>query len=477
MSVLMVQGTSSGVGKSLIAAALCRHFKRMGLTVAPFKSQNMSLNSAVSIEGGEMARSQYVQSIACEEIPSVKMNPILLKPETNGSQIIVLGKPYGYSDAKDYMKSKKAELFSLSVNALRSLMNTHNLVVIEGAGSPAEINIKDRDIVNMKVAQSVNAPVILVADIERGGAFAQITGTIELLEEDERKFVKGYIFNKFMGDKSLLEDYPERLARKYDIEFFGTMPYIKHKIPEEDSMIDGNKDGEGDLSVDVIHLPHISNFDDFDPLIWNTRVHFVENGKLEGDIVVIPGTKMTIEDLEWLKERGLDSEIKSAVKRGSYVVGICGGYQMIGEEISDGQRHVEGINLIPVKTEFAEEKRISNLKGHEKFTGNNIEIEGYEVHHGISRYTSSVSPFAVVENVNGKNSNYEDGYVKGKIFGTYFHGLFRNFDFTQEFLNMVRREKGLEERKVITSSLTEEIDRFTDLFESNIDVKSIEKLI
>ncbi len=474
----MVQGTSSGVGKSLIVAAICRHFKRMNLKVAPFKSQNMSLNSSVSVEGGEMSRSQYIQSIACEEPPSVKMNPILLKPEIDGSQIIVLGKPYGHFSAKDYMNSKKEELFSMAIDALHSLMVTHDLVVVEGAGSPAEINLKERDIVNMRIAKYTNAPVILVADIERGGAFAQVAGTMELLEKDEKQIVKGYIFNKFMGDKSLLGDYPQELAKKYNVKFFGTMSYIKHKIPEEDSMIDWKKHGQGELKVDIIRLPHISNFDDFDPLLWNTDARFVESGKLEGDVVVIPGTKMTIEDLEWLKERELDSEIRSAVKRGAYVVGICGGYQMLGEELSDpqSQKGAKGLGLLPVKTEFRLEKITSNLIGWENLTDKKMKIEGYEIHHGIS-ISKQRSPFAIVESVNGQKVNLEDGYMSSRIFGTYFHGLFMNFDFTQEFLNMVRRSKGLQEKQIIKSSLIEEIDKFTDLFESNVDTKEIEDLI
>lgn len=476
--VLMVQGTSSGVGKSLITMAICRHFVNLGYKVAPFKSQNMSLNSAVSIEGGEMSRAQYLQALACEEAPSVKMNPILLKPEIDGSQIVVLGKPYGYFKAKDYMYSKKESFLSLALDALEELMKSHDIIVIEGAGSPVEINLKSHDIVNMRIAKSVNAPVILVADIERGGAFAQVVGTMELLDEDERKLVKGFIFNKFMGDKSLLGDYPFRIAKRYGIKFLGTMPYKSHKIPQEDSMVDWSAKTEGDLKINIIHLPHISNFDDFDPLMENASVTFVEGGSLNGDVIIIPGTKMTIEDLEWLRGKNFDREIRSAIKRGAHVVGICGGYQMMGKMLRDPQKsmQVEGLGILPVITEFEVEKRVSNLVGYEKLTGKALKIKGYEIHHGIS-YAEDDSPFAMVEEVNGIKTSYPDGYKNGRAFGTYFHGLFRNFEFTRDFLNMVRRSKGMEEKDVKEISITEEIDRFTDLFEENIDVKSIENML
>lgn len=479
MKTLMVQGTSSGVGKSLITMALCRHFKRNGLSVAPFKSQNMSLNSAVSVEGGEISRSQYLQSIACGEPPSVKMNPILLKPEIGGSQVILLGKPYGYFNAKDYMYSKKDEFLSQSLHALRTLIETHDVVVIEGAGSPVEMNLKSHDIANMSIAKSMNIPVILVADIEKGGAFAQIVGTMELLERDERDLVIGYVLNKFSGDKSLLGDYPKILAQRYGIKFFGVMPYVKHKLPEEDSMVDWHKFGSGkDINVEIVRLPHISNFDDFDPLIWNTNLKFVEEGNLNGDIVVIPGTKMTIEDLEWMKSVKLDIEIKKAAKRGAYIVGICGGYQMLGEYLYDplSNKEANGLGLLPVRTEFRPEKVTSNLIGKERFTGKNIKIEGYEIHHGIS-ITKGRHRFADVEYSNGKMIDYEDGYVKGRIFGTYFHGLFGNFEFTREFLNIVRNSKGLEQKDIEKFSLIRQIDEFTNVFESNIDTKSIEDSI
>lgn len=476
--VIMVQGTSSGVGKSLITMALCRHFARKGLKVAPFKSQNMSLNSAVSIEGGEMARSQYVQAIASNAYPSVKMNPILLKPENGSSQIILLGKVYERVKARDYMNSLKLNLFEVAINSLKELLELNDIVIIEGAGSPAEINLRDRDIVNMKVARAVNSPVILISDIERGGAFAQIVGTMELLEESEKRLIAGYIFNKFMGDPLLLEDYPQRLAKQYKIRFFGTMPYVHHKIPQEDSMIEWNKKGDGDLEVDIIKLPHISNFDDFDPLFWNTKAHYVESGKLSGDVIILPGTKMTLEDLKWLVVSGLADEVKKAEERGAFVVGVCGGYQMLGEEVKDSisKKSAKGLGILPVRTVIERNKRVSNLRGKTDLFGKAI-LKGYEIHHGVTQYTAKVKPFITVNEVNGKKTNYTSGAVKGNVFGTYLHGLFWNFKFTENFLNAVEKKKGLEHRIVNNSSLIEEIDTFTDLFELNVDIKAIEEVV
>ncbi len=473
--VLMVQGTSSGVGKSLITTALCRYFKRKGLKVAPFKSQNMSLNSAVSIEGGEMARSQYIQAMASDENPSVKMNPILLKPETNGSQIILMGKPYAHMNAKDYMYSKKVEFFMIAKDALEDLIDSHDIVVVEGAGSPVEINLKDHDIVNMSIAKSVKAPVLLVADIEKGGAFAQIAGTMELFDGDEKNLVIGYIFNKFIGDRSLLGDYPQMLAQKYEMKYFGTMPFIYHKIPEEDSMIDWTRHGSGDLKVKILKLPHISNFDDFDPLFWNTDAEFVTEGNIDADILIIPGTKMTSDDLEWLRKNGFDEQIKKMASSGTYIVGICGGYQMLGDELVEGTKKIKGLKLLHVRTVFEEKKTLSIFKGRENLFGN--KVEGYEIHHGISYRSACTKPFAIVEEKNGQKVDQEDGAMDRNVLGTYFHGIFQNLKFTKDFLNAVRKSKGMEEKEVESSSLMTEIDRFTDIFESNINVEKIEELL
>ncbi len=471
-AAVMVQGTSSGVGKSLIAMALCRHFAKKGLKVAPFKSQNMSLNSAVSVEGGEMSRAQYVQAIACGVSPSVRMNPILLKPDGNRTQVIVRGVVRSTVSAKDYMNGTKNELLDIALKELESLMEENDVVVVEGAGSPVEMNLKARDISNMKVAKAFGIPVVLAADIEKGGSFAQIVGTMELLDPDERDLVVGYILNKFRGDPSLLGDYPEELAGRYSFDFFGTMPYTGHRIPEEDSMVSW-EGSDGDVSVDVVRFPHISNFDDFDPLLWNSGVGFKESGPLDGDVVILPGTKSTVSDLLWMKETGLADEILRARERGSVIVGICGGYQMLGEEVEEDGKRARGLGLLPVKTRFDPLKTVSGLKGTASFGGRTFGIEGYEIHRGVTE--GIVTPFARVTESNRQKADRPDGAVGEGVIGTYFHGLFGNLGFTEAFLNSVRAGKGLAEKKIEDWPIFGEIDGFTEFFEKNVDVAKIER--
>ena len=477
--VIMVQGTSSGVGKSLISMALCRHFYKKGLKVSPFKSQNMSLNSAVSTEGGEMSRAQYLQAIACGKKPSVKMNPILLKPDANMTQIIVRGNVLDTVSPKEYMTNDKNDLLKIALEDLSSLIKENDVVVVEGAGSPVEMNLKDRDISNMKIARAFEIPVILVADIEKGGSFAQLVGTMELLEQDERKLVIGYILNKFRGDPSLLGKYPLLLAERYSFDFFGTMPYVKHKLPQEDSMIEWKNSNfpefKNEILVDVIKFPHISNFDDIDPIIWNVNVNFVDKGPLKGDMIILPGTKNTLLDYKWMIENGLDKEIKKAARNGKIIFGICGGYQMLGEEIEEEGEKVKGLELLHVKTHFKPLKRVSALKGIVKFKDKEFKIEGYEIHHGISNRESLSTPFARVIEVNSQKSEYFDGAVEANVFGTYFHGLFHNFEFTQELLNSVRIKNNIAPKNIKEWAIFEEIDKFTSFFETNIDTHLIEK--
>ncbi len=476
--VVMIQGTSSGVGKSLITMALCRYFRKKGLKVSPFKSQNMSLNSAVSIEGGEISRAQYLQAIACETPPSVRMNPILLKPDGRMTQVIVRGVVRGIVSPGDYMSDDKNELLNMALEDLEFLIEKNDVVVVEGAGSPVEMNLKDRDISNMKIAKAFEIPVILVADIEKGGSFAQVVGTMELLEQDERKLVIGYILNKFRGDPSLLGKYPSSLAKKYSFDFFGTMPYVKHKLPQEDSMIEwkGPKSKE-DLLIEVIKFPHISNFDDLDPLSWNSTMRFVDKGPLIADIVILPGTKNTISDYEWMVKRGLGEEIKKALRHGSTIIGICGGYQMLGEEMEENGKKIRGLGLLHVKTHFDPMKIVSKIRGITTVGNEKFEIEGYEIHHGVSVRKSSSIPFATVLESNSKKVKRFDGAIEGRVMGTYFHGLFQNFDFTEAFLNSIRVRKKLAPKKIEKWTIFEEIDRFTRFFEKNVDVSKIERKI
>lgn len=473
---LMIQGTSSGAGKSLLALALCRIFSNLGYDVVPFKSQNMSLNSAPSIEGGEISRAQYLQALACRKKPSIKFNPILLKPEGNmKSQVVFMGKPIGSVSAKEYMFSKKGELFSKAMNVLDELLEKHDLVIIEGAGSPVEINLKDYDIANMRVAKHSKSKVILVTDIDRGGSFASIVGTMELLDEEERDLILGFVFNKFRGDKSLLEPGFEFLENRYGRKVLGVIPYVEHKLPEEDSLVEFPK-VKGDLHIQIVKLPHISNFTDFEPLHWANGVDYVTKAEeIRGDLIIIPGSKNTVGDLLWMRENGIEDAIIQAYNEGAFVVGICGGFQMLGEKIIDNVEskagEIKGIGLLKAKTTFANQKRTNHLKGEilwEPFKGTGV--EGYEIRFGRSR---TEKPFSIIRAINEKPAFEYDGAIGKRAFGTYLHGIFHNFAFTQGFLNMLREEKGLEKVSLKEWSIEEEIERFARIVERNVDIDYI----
>jgi len=473
---LMIQGTSSGAGKSLLALALCRIFSNLGYDVVTFKSQNMSLNSAPSIEGGEISRAQYLQALACKKKPSVKFNPILLKPEGGmRSQVVFMGKPIGSVSARKYMLSKKEELFSKAMKVLDELLEKHDIVVIEGAGSPVEINLKDYDIANMRVAKHANAKVILVTDIDRGGSFASIVGTMELLSEEERKLVMGFIFNKFRGDASLLKPGFDYLEGRYGKKVLGVIPYTEHKIPEEDSLTEFPK-VKGELHIQIVKLPHISNFTDFEPLHWANGIDYVSNAEeIKGDVIIVPGSKNTVEDLLWMRENGIEDAILEAHKDGAFVIGVCGGFQMLGKKIIDEveskRGKINGVGLLETKTFFARTKRTNHLKAQIlwKPLGDMV-VEGYEIRMGRS---TSERPFSVIHEINGKPAFEYDGAIGERVFGTYLHGIFHNFGFTERFLNMLRAEKGLEPISVGRWSLEEEIERFAKLVEKSIDVDYI----
>ncbi|AFK22049.1 cobyric acid synthase [Pyrococcus sp. ST04] len=456
--------------------ALCRIFSNMGYDVAPFKSQNMSLNSAPSIEGGEISRAQYLQAIACRKSPSVKFNPILLKPEGNmRSQVVFMGKPIGSVSARSYMFSKKRELFEKAMEVLDELMRKHDLVIIEGAGSPVEINLKDYDIANTRVMRRVGAKAILVTDIDRGGSFASIVGTMELLSEEERNSIIGFVFNKFRGDPSLLEPGFEYLERRYGKRVLGVIPYVEHRLPEEDSLTEFPK-VKGDLHIQIIKLPHMSNFTDFEPLHWANGIDYVTRAEeIKGDVIIIPGSKNTVEDLLWMRENGIEDAIVQMHREGAFVVGICGGFQMLGEEIVDEveskRGRVKGIGLLPVKTIFAPIKRTNHLKAEllwEPMRG--MMVEGYEIRMGRS---TSVRPFSVIREINGVKTFEPEGAVGERIFGTYLHGIFHNFTFTRRFLNILRIEKGLEPISILGWSIEEEIEKFARIVKESLDVEYI----
>ncbi len=476
----MIQGTSSGAGKSLLALAFCRIFTNMGYDVVPFKSQNMSLNSAPSIEGGEISRAQYLQALACRKKPSIKFNPILLKPEGNmRSQVVFMGKPIGSVSARKYMLSMKEELFKKAMQILDELLEEHDIVVIEGAGSPVEINLKDYDIANMQVARYVNAKVILVTDIDRGGSFASIVGTMELLSEEEQELVMGFVFNKFRGDASLLKPGFDYLEKRYGKKVLGVIPYTEHKIPEEDSLVEFPKI-KGDLHIQIVKLPYISNFTDFEPLHWANGVDYVTKAEeIKGDLIIVPGSKNTVEDLLWMRENGIEDAIIQAHRDGAFIVGICGGFQMLGEKIIDNieskRGEVRGIGLLKAKTVFAETKRTNHLKAEilrEPVRG--LNVEGYEIRMGRS---VSKKPFSIIREINGAKAFEPEGALGKRVFGTYLHGIFHNFEFTEQFLNMLRLENGLEPISVGRWSIEEEIERFSRIVAENIDLGLLMKLL
>ena len=396
---IMVQGTMSNAGKSLLAAGLCRIFKQDGYRVAPFKSQNMALNSFITEEGLEMGRAQVMQAEAAGIKPSVLMNPILLKPTNDvGSQVIVNGEVLGTMSARDYFKYKK-KLVPDIMKAYDKLASENDIIVIEGAGSPAEINLKTEDIVNMGMAKMAKAPVLLVGDIDRGGVFAQLIGTVELLEEDEREMVKGLIINKFRGDKTILDPGVQMLEERSHIPVVGVAPYLDIQVEDEDSLTERfDRKQEVDLiDIAVIRVPRISNFTDFNPLesIPGVSLRYVQHvSELKNpDMIILPGTKNTMEDLLWMRANGLEAAVLKEAAKGKIIFGICGGYQMLGETLSD-PHHVEaggtikGMGLLPMDTVFAEKKTRTRVSGRflelegELQALSGAELEGYEIHMG-----------------------------------------------------------------------------------------------
>ncbi|MGE5264022.1 MAG: cobyric acid synthase [Acidobacteriota bacterium] len=463
--VLMVQGTMSSAGKSLMVAALCRIFKQDGWRVAPFKAQNMALNSFATRDGREVGRAQAMQADAAGVDVTVEMNPVLIKPEADAfAQIILMGKPWARLPAGEYMR-RRGELWGVVTGALDALRAEYEIVVIEGAGSPAELNLRRGDLVNMAIAEYSRAPVLLVGDIDRGGIFAQLLGTHMLLEEKERALVKGFIVNKFRGEPRLFEEGVRILEERSGVPVLGVMPFVYDlRIADEDSaMLDemplGGHSG-ATLDIGVIRLPHMSNFDDFDPLRAeaDTTVRFVdrvEELQPPPDLIVLPGTKTTIADLEFLRARGLAGRIAELARAGVPILGICGGYQMLGGKICD-PLHVEsldaqvsGLGLVPVVTTFETEKQTVRASGNIALDrglfaqARGLEISGYEIHMGQTRVEGE--PFVHVT-ARGENAvDDADGAtdVSGWIVGTYFHGLFDNDRLRDLLLTNLARRKHL----------------------------------
>ncbi|MGK0465128.1 cobyric acid synthase [Clostridium sp.] len=486
MAKIMVQGTASSVGKSILVTALCRIFKQDGFTVCPYKSQNMSLNSYITLDGKEMGRAQVLQAYAAGLEPEAYMNPILLKPSSDKKcQVIVKGKVYCNSSAKEYHNMKLEFSDMLKVD-FEEIEKNFEIVVIEGAGSPAEINLRDRDIVNMGLAQLVDAPVILVGDIDKGGVFAALAGTMLLLEDNEKKRVKGTIINKFRGDLEILKPGLTMIEDIINVPCLGVVPSFNLQLEDEDGAVEFNKKATKEIDIAVIKLPHISNFTDFDALKIeeDVSVRFITSKEEFGcpDLLIIPGSKNTIEDLLTLKDCGLFDEIKSFGEKKT-IIGICGGYQMLGSAILDPNevetslKSIEGMKLLDITTQFENEKVTTRVEA--KF--NNKSVYGYEIHMGISTYGKDTEPLFTISTKNGESVDYPDGAInkQGNIMGTYIHGIFDGIPFREMILNRIREEKGLclKEAKTYESLREIELDKLADIVRNSIDMKKIYEII
>ncbi len=478
---LMFQGTSSHVGKSILTAALCRIFFREGRRVAPFKAQNMALNSFVTADGLEMGRAQVAQAEAANLLPRVEMNPVLLKPTGNQtSQVIINGRAVGVMSAAAYHQGYSLKAFDAVKAALKKLSAEFDTIIIEGAGSPAEVNLKANDIVNMRVAKFLNAPVILVADIDRGGALASLVGTLELLDDDERELVKGLVINKFRGDVNLLLPAVDFLEKKTSKPVLGIVPFIeKLGIDDEDSVsLDEKISSGGEISIAVIRLGKISNFTDFDSLAGEADVNLfyaTTPDELDAaDVIILPGSKNTSEDLLGLRANHFAEKILQRVQAGAALVGICGGFQMLGEKIFDPLKtesnhdSLDGLKLLPIETTFTAEKFTRQVTLPEidfEFLDSRIvskNLDGYEIHAG--------------------DSNLGDKKIiaAGNVFGTYVHGIFDNDDFRRKFLNAVRLKKNLEplhSTRNVRAEKQKNYDRLAKIVRENLNMDLLKKIM
>ena len=447
---IMVQGTMSGAGKSLLCAALCRIFAQDGYKTAPFKSQNMALNSFITKDGGEMGRAQVVQAEAAGIEPDTRMNPILLKPTTDvGSQVIVNGQVRGNMQAMEYFRRKR-DYIPAVLEAYNSLASEYDVIVIEGAGSPAEINLKQEDIVNMGLAEMVDAPVLLVGDIDRGGVFAQLYGTVALLEEDERRRIKGVVVNKFRGDRAILEPGLKTLEELCGIPVAGVIPYTHVDIDDEDSLTErfGRSTERKLLDIAVIRVPRISNFTDFSPFehYENVSLRYVDqvSDLHRPDMILLPGTKSTIADLRWLRQSGLEAAILKAADAGTLIFGVCGGYQMLGQTLADPEgtesgrpQTLRGLGLLPTTTVFGTEKHLTQTAAcvtTEPFAG--AKLTGYEIHAGRTEVRGSA--FCILAD------GTPEGCVQDGVFGTYLHGLFDTGELTEKLTAFLCKRKGID---------------------------------
>ncbi len=490
MPAIMVQGTGSGVGKSTLVAAFCRIFRRDGRRVAPFKAQNMANNAFVCRDGGEIGRAQAVQALACGIEPAVDMNPVLLKPSTDtGAQVVVMGRPVRTLSAREY-EAFKPSLLPLLRGCLERLLSRYEIVVIEGAGSPAEVNLREGDIVNMRTAEIADAPVLLAGNIDTGGVFAQFVGTMELLLEEERARVRGLIVNKFRGDIEILRPGLEFLERRTGRPVLGVVPHFRGiRIAEEDAVPprEVGSAPDGKIRIDVVLLSRMANFTDFDALESepDVRLRYVEapDGTLP-DALVLPGTKSTIADLRRLKAAGFADLAGRCLERGGTVVGICGGFQMLGARVLDPE-HVEsaadsepGLGLLPMTTVFEPEKVAAQAKGVHLESG--AEVEGYEIHMGRAAGGPPPRPVLRISERGGAAVSDFDGAEDrgGRVWGTYLHGLFDGPAFRRHFVNRLRAARGWPPRAASSGwSPDAELDALAALVRSNVDIDRVYRIL
>lgn len=498
---LMIQGTSSSVGKSVLAAAFCRIFYQEGYRVSPFKAQNMALNSFVTSAGGEMGRAQVVQAQAAGVEPDVRMNPVLLKPSgPTGSQVVIMGQSQGNVTALRYHGEYQRLTWSYVTDALHGLLDEYEILVIEGAGSPAEVNLKSNDIVNMKVALEANSPVLLVADIDRGGALASVVGTLELLEPEERALIRGIIFNKFRGEIKLLQPALDFIEEKTGIPVVGVVPYFKIRIPDEDSVVLNETEEKAAVSsvekldVAVIRLPYISNFTDFDALQDepDVSVRYVTETDNIGrpDLLILPGSKNTLADLRFLHETGLGDQICKLCAEEVPLIGICGGYQMMGRSVKDPLHteseleEVSGLGLLPMVTEFYPQKHTVQSKGiiladtgfFQACTGETV--VGYEIHMGRSTFDEGHAPLFKLTS-NGETAG--DGLQSGTAYGTYLHGIFDNDSLRTALLVWLWKRRG--QNRPVQATLSQSalresaFNELADIVRQSVDLERVRAIM
>jgi adenosylcobyric acid synthase len=490
MKTLMVQGTTSDAGKSTLVAGLCRVFVNLGYKVAPFKPQNMALNSAVTNDGGEIGRAQALQAVAANVEPRVDFNPILLKPNSDtGAQVIVHGKAISNMEANSYHDYKKVAMDAV-LESHQRLANEFDILMVEGAGSPAEINLRANDIANMGYAEAVDCPVILVADIDRGGVFAHLVGTLELLSPTEQARVKGFIINRFRGDIKLLESGLDWLEEKTGKPVLGVLPYLHDlALDAEDAVAIENTVSDAKINIVVPLLPHISNHTDFDTLRLNPEINlrYVKLGERinDCDLIIIPGSKNVVSDLQFLQSQGWKSDIERHLRYGGKVFGICGGYQMLGKKITDplgiesSLKSISGLDLIDMTTELTAEKILSQVSAKMTLANESCVVKGYEIHCGISKHAHFETSNFTSLLKNKSDNQGVDGFVSddNQIAGTYLHGIFDQDDATQLLLNWLDQKHNVQQTINLDEHREIQLNRLADTCQNDLDIAAIDNIL